>query len=392
MKTGRSTPRSGERSVSFDAATNRVRLLDQRQLPHQVLWLHTADYRATARAIRDMVVRGAPAIAAAAAYGLAQGIRAFRGRDLGKFGAHVRRVHRALLAARPTAVDPARAMEEVLAAIRAGHTVEERKALALAAAEEFAHRSAAECRALGEQGLPLIRNGMSVLTHCNAGRLACVDYGTATAPLYLAQERGRRFHVYCTETRPRSQGAALTAWELARAGIAHTLIADTAVGLLMQQGRVDLVLVGSDRVLGRTGHVTNKIGTYNLAVLAHRHGIPFYVAIPLSTLDWDLKSPSQIPIEERDPAEVRCARGVPLTRAARATVCEPVTVRVANPTSPVWNPAFDITPPELVTGVLTPVGIFKPNELWSQRLRLGYDRMIGAAGPHQATRRSPVSG
>lgn len=374
MKDGRPSLPFGERAVSFDATTNRVCLLDQRQLPHRRAWVHTPDYRATARAICDMVVRGAPAIAAAAAYGLAQGIRAFRGRDLGKFGAHVRRVHRALLAARPTAVDPARAMEEVLAAIRAGHTVEERKALALAAAEEFAHRSAAECRALGEQGLPLIRQGISVLTHCNAGRLACVEYGTATAPLYLAHARGRSFHVFCTETRPRSQGATLTAWELAQAGIAHTLIADTAAGLLIQQGRVDLVLVGSDRVLGRTGHVTNKIGTYNLAVLAHRHGVPFYVAIPLSTLDWELRSPRQIPIEERDPWEVRCARGLPLTGSGRGTTQEPITIQVANRTTPVWNPAFDITPPDLVTGIITPVGIFKPTELWSHRECLGYGR------------------
>jgi methylthioribose-1-phosphate isomerase len=371
---------TGPRSVSFDADTNSVCLLDQRLLPHRVVWVRTPDHRATARAIRDMVVRGAPAIAAAAAYGLAQGIREYGGRDLRRFRAHVRQVHATLLNARPTAVDPARAMQEVLDAMRRGRTVPERQALALAAAEEFAHRSALECRALGEQGLRLMRDGISILTHCNAGRLACVDHGTATAPLYLARERGMKFHVYCTETRPRSQGAALTAWELAQAGIPHTIVPDTAVGLLMQQRRVDLVLVGSDRVLGRTGDVTNKIGTYQLAVLARRHGIPFYVAIPLSTLDWHLRSPRQIPIEERDAEEVLCARGAPVVPKGSRTRPDPITVRVANPGSPAWNPAFDITPAELVTGILTPVGLFKPGELWANRHALGYRTGSGTTG------------
>lgn len=359
------------RSVTFDAAANAVCLIDQRLLPHRFRILRCTSYEETAAAIRQMVVRGAPAIAATAAYGLAQGIRAFAGKDRRRFAHHVRRVHQALREARPTAVDPAHAMAEVLAAMRAGNRISEKQALALAAAEEFAHRSAEECRALGEQGLSLIRDGARILTHCNAGWLACVDYGTATAPLYLAHARGIRFHVYCTETRPRSQGAALTAWELAQQGIAHTVIADTAVGLLMRSGRVDMVLVGSDRVLARTGDVTNKIGTYNLAVLAKQHGIPFYVAVPLSTLDWSLESAEEVPIEERAASEVLGAWGVPdspdpgsdrpLRRASR------IYVRVANPGSPAWNPAFDVTPAALVTGILTPRGLFKPGELWSKR-------------------------
>ena len=151
---------------------------------------------------------------------------------------------------------------------------------------------------------------MRVLTHCNAGWLACVDVGTATAPLYAAQAAGRRFHVFCDETRPRCQGASLTAWELAQQGIPHQVIADNAAGHLMQRGEIDLVIVGSDRVLGRTGEIANKIGTYTKAVLAHRHRIPFYVAIPLSTIDWDLQSGFDIPIEERDEAEVLGAWGV----------------------------------------------------------------------------------
>lgn len=375
-------PAGGPRSVTFDAGANAVCLIDQRLLPHRLCLVRTRDPAATARAIREMIVRGAPAIAAAAAYGLAQGARAFRGADLRRFQAHVRRVYQVLAWARPTAVDPVHAMQTVLAAMRLGRTVAERQALALAAAEEFAHRSACECRMLGERGLTLIRDGMRILTHCNAGRLACVDYGTATAPLYVAHQQGVRFHVYCTETRPRSQGATLTAWELEQAGISHTIVADTAVGLLMQRGMVDLVLVGSDRVLGRTGDVTNKIGTYQLAVLAHRHGIPFYVAVPFSTLDWSLRSPEEIPIEERDPREVLGAVGVPVKGQGTGAPIRrgyPIYVRVAHPGSPAWNPAFDVTPAELVTGILTPAGLFEPTTLWPNRSKLGWTDRAGAA-------------
>jgi len=361
------------RSVSFDASANAVCLIDQRLLPHRFRLVRTTSYEDTALAIREMTVRGAPAIAATAAYGLAQGVRAFSGEDRRTFSRYVRQVHRTLLEARPTAVDPAHSMAEVLAAMKQGRTIAEKQALALAAAEEFAHRSAEECRALGEQGLALVREGMGILTHCNAGWLACVDYGTATAPLYLAHARGLRFHVYCTETRPRSQGATLTAWELAQQGIPHTVIADTAAGLLMRSGRVDMVLVGSDRVLARTGDVTNKIGTYNLAVLARHHGIPFYVAVPLSTLDWSLDSAEQIPIEERAPSEVLGAWGVPQRPDAgqgsrlRPSQARRLYVRVANPGSPAWNPAFDVTPAALVTGILTPKGLYRPEQLWPHR-------------------------
>ena len=206
---------------------------------------------------------------------------------------------------------------------------------------------------------------MKVLTHCNAGWLAFVDIGTATAPLYDAQAQGKRFHVYCDETRPRSQGATLTAWELAQQGIAHEIIADSAAGSLMQQGEVDMVIVGSDRTLGRTGEVANKIGTYTKAVLAERHGIPFYVAIPFSTIDWQLASGRKIPIEERGEIEVLGAWGVN-PRGKREYV------RVANPTSHARNPGFDVTPAQLITGIITPAGIFKPTALWARRKELGY--------------------
>jgi S-methyl-5-thioribose-1-phosphate isomerase len=362
------------RSVSFDAAKNAVRLIEQRLLPHEFKIAATRDYRETAEAIRDMVVRGAPAIAATAAYGLAQGVRAFRGRGLRAFERHVATVYRVLQAARPTAVDPVNAMNQVRSQMRPGATVDERQALALTAAEDFANASAAECRALGDRGAKLIRDGRRILTHCNAGWLACVDFGTATAPLYVAHERGCRFHVFCDETRPRCQGATLTAWELAQQGISHQVLADNAAGHLMQRGEIDLVIVGSDRTLGRTGEVANKIGTYTKAVLAARHGIPFYVAIPLSTLDWELRSGNKIPIEERSEAEVLGAWGV-----AGGTRCEGrgasgrrrVYVRIANPGSGARNPGFDVTPAELITGIITPVGIFKPTELWTNRRKLG---------------------
>jgi methylthioribose-1-phosphate isomerase len=362
------------RTVSFDAAANAVRLIEQRLLPHVFRVVAARDYRETARAIRDMVVRGAPAIAATAAYGLAQGARAFRGRDLEAFDRHVERVFETLKAARPTAVDPVNAMREVRAAMAAGRSVAERQALALEAATRFADRSVEECRAIGRHGAALIRDGMRILTHCNAGWLACVDVGTATAPLYAAQAAGRRFHVFCDETRPRCQGATLTAWELAQQGISHEVIADNAAGHLMARGEIDLVIVGSDRTLGRTGEVANKIGTYTKAVLAQRHRIPFYVAIPLSTIDWELRRGSEIPIEERHPAEVLGAWGAvraPDAKPPRTASARPVYVRVANPTSRARNPGFDVTPPELITGIITPMGIFRPGDLWKQRRHLG---------------------
>jgi methylthioribose-1-phosphate isomerase len=353
------------RTVAFDTKGNAVLLIEQRLLPHEFKIVATRDFRETAAAIHDMVVRGAGAIGATAAYGLAQGARAFRGNDLANFSAHAWTVYQTLKGARPTAVDPVNAMNDVCAAMRKGKTVEEKKSLALAAAEEFANEDVRHCEEIGRHGATLIRNGMKVLTHCNAGWLAFVDIGTATAPMYAAQAAGKKFHVFCDETRPRSQGATLTAWELAQQRVPHKIIADNAAGHLMQRGEIDLVIVGSDRVLGRTGEVTNKIGTYTKAVLAARHKIPFYAAIPLSTIDWHLKSGFEIPIEERSENEVLGAWGT-LKSGKRAYV------RVANPSSGARNPGFDVTPPELITGMITPLGIFKPRDLWKQRKKLGH--------------------
>jgi len=365
------------RTVAFDAKQNAVLLIEQRLLPHEFKIVPTRDFRQTALAIKDMVVRGAGAIGATAAYGLAQGARAFRGGDLKKFAHHVETVYQTLKEARPTAVDPVNAMNDVRAIMQRGETVEEQQSLALAAAEEFANEDARHCAEIGEHGARLIRNGMKVLTHCNAGWLAFVDVGSATAPMYAAQAQGKKFHVFCDETRPRSQGATLTAWELAQQKVSHQIIADNAAGHLMQRGEIDLVIVGSDRTLGRTGEVANKIGTYTKAVLAARHKIPFYVAIPLSTIDWNLKSGLAIPIEDRHESEVLGAWGVPQNPKLESRNSKPgksIYVRVANPTSGARNPGFDVTPAELITGIITPVGIFKPRELWARRRQLGFKK------------------
>jgi S-methyl-5-thioribose-1-phosphate isomerase len=374
---GRSRP---YRTVSFDVGSNAVELIDQRLLPHRFFITKSKHFADTARAIKEMVVRGAGAIGATAAYGFAQGARAFRGSDQTRFSNHLDQVYQTLKSARPTAVDPVNAMNQVRASMQAGRTIDEQKALALAAAEEFAEEDVRHCRDIGRHGAKLISNGIKILTHCNAGWLAFVDIGSATAPMYAAQAKGKKFHVICDETRPRSQGATLTAWELAQQGIPHHVIADNAAGHLMQRGEIDLVIVGSDRTLGRTGEVANKIGTYTKAVLAHRHQIPFYVAIPLSTIDWALRSGFDIPIEERNESEVLGAWGIlgqrrPNKLKTRTGVAsQHAYLRVANPTSGALNPGFDVTPAELITGIITPVGIFKPAELWRHRRELGCPR------------------
>lgn len=372
MVRGKSTP---QRTVTFDASRNQVRLIEQRLLPHEFRIVATQNFRETAAAIRDMVVRGAGAIGATAAYGLAQGARAFRGRDRKKFSHHLETVYTTLKNARPTAVNPVNAMNAVRHAMTGSESVAEQQAIALAAAEEFANEDVRHCEAIGRHGAKLIRQNMRVLTHCNAGWLAFVDVGSATAPIYAAQAAGRKFHVFCDETRPRSQGATLTAWEFAQQGISHQIIADNAAGHLMQRGEIDLVIVGSDRTLGRTGEVANKIGTYPKAVLAQRHGIPFYVAIPLSTIDWQLKRGFDIPIEERHESEVLGAWGVKASVKAEVKNLKSgrrTYVRVANPGSGARNPGFDVTPAELITGIITPAGIFRPKDLWKQRARLGF--------------------
>lgn len=361
MKVRIGSKRKSLRTVSFDSERNEVILIEQRLLPHKFELYRSRNYIETAHAITDMIVRGAGAIGATAAYGFAQGLRAFK---KGNFEAHVERVYTTLAEARPTAVDPVNAMNTIRALLSSAATIAEKQNLALQAAEDFADEDVHHCQQIGQHGAPLIKEGMRVLTHCNAGWLAFVDVGSATAPIYTARDAGRNFHVYCSETRPRCQGASLTAWELAQEGISHQVVSDNAAGHLMQRGQVDLVIVGSDRTLGRTGEVANKIGTYTRAVVAARHKIPFYVTIPLSTIDWNLKSGLEIPIEDRHESEVLGAWGV--TNKGKREY-----VRIANPTSGAVNPGFDVTPAELITGIITPAGIFKPKDLWKNRGLLG---------------------
>ncbi|MGC8828310.1 MAG: S-methyl-5-thioribose-1-phosphate isomerase [Verrucomicrobiia bacterium] len=369
MKVTVNNSRKEYRTVSYDEKLNEVCLIDQRLLPHKFEILRTKNYTQTAEAIRDMAVRGAPAIAATAAFGLAQGICEYDGDDVKGFFEHTDKVYKTLASARPTAVDPVNAMNYVLWWMKPAESVEELKTLAKIGANTFASNSVYECKKIGEYGVKLIKNRMRILTHCNAGWLACVDIGTATAPIYEAKSKGIKFTVFCDETRPRLQGATLTAWELAQARIPHYVIADNAAGYLMGRGEIDLVIVGSDRVIAKTGEVINKIGTYTKAVLAKRHNIPFYVAIPCSSIDWHAESAEEIEIEERSEDEVLgvwgCVAKAPIDNGS--LIGKYVYVRTANPSSRAKNPGFDITPPELVSGIITPLGIFKPKEIQKKR-------------------------
>ena len=294
----------------------RLWLLDQRKLPEEVVYAEQTSAEMVAASIAGMQVRGAPAIGIAAAYGLA--LDAHAGRD-------VARAARLLVAARPTAVNLAWAVNRVLAASDA------------VAEAEAIHREDAEmCRAIGANGLGLIDPGSAVLTHCNAGALAVSALGTATAPLYLAHEAGVRFKVFVDETRPLLQGARLTAWELVRAGLDVTLICDNMVSHLMSEGAIDIVIVGADRVTAN-GDVVNKIGTRGIAIASRYHGIPFHVAFPSSTFDADTATGADVDIEQRDASEVTDS------------------IRVA-PGVQIRNPAFDVTPAELVTSWITDCG------------------------------------
>ena len=333
-----------------------VVVIDQRLLPHRFALLRLRDHRATAEAIRNMTIRGAGTIGATAAYGLAQAcLETGRAPDRRAFAAYVRRAHATLLHTRPTAADLRHAIDRVLARAGAATDVASARSAALAEAEAIAGEYVERGRRIGAVGLPLIPRGARVLTHCNAGWLALVDWGSATAPIYLAHRRGRKPFVWVDETRPRNQGAGLTSWELQQEGVAHAVIADNAGGHLMRRGLVDLCIVGADRIAAN-GDVANKIGTYQKAVLAREHGIPFYVAAPSSTIDPRCRRGDAIPIEERDPDEVHFVGGV--TPGGR-----PARVRITPPGAAAANPAFDVTPARYVTGIITEKGIFKPAEI-----------------------------
>ncbi len=338
-----------QRSIQLAADGWAVEIVDQTRLPFAFERRRLERAADAAEAIRAMRVRGAPLIGATAAYGLCLQAR----RDASDAALFAARSE--LLATRPTAVNLRWALDAMRDAL-AGIPVRERSARAYARAAALCDEDVARNRAIGAHGLPLLeavaarkRGGsVNVLTHCNAGWLATVDYGTALAPVYLAHDRGLPVHVWVDETRPRNQGAALTCWELLEHGVPHTLIADNAGGHLMQRGSVDLCLVGSDRTTAR-GDVCNKIGTYLKALAAHDNGVPFYVALPSSTLDWTLRD-AEIPIEERDADELKSAFGrADDGRMLRVSLL-PDAVRAA-------NPGFDVTPARLVSGLITERGL-----------------------------------
>jgi methylthioribose-1-phosphate isomerase len=328
-----------------------LRIFDQTRLPWSLDILRLTDEEQVAHAIRSMQVRGAPLIGAVAAYGVALALR----RDAST--ANLDRVVAMLGETRPTAINLRWALARMRAALH-NMAPADRVAAAYAEAAAICDDDVETCRRIGEHGLPLLRDiaarkapgsRVNVLTHCNAGWIATVDYGTALSPIYQAHDAGLDLHVWVDETRPRNQGAALTAWELGKHGVPHTVVSDNAGGHLMQHGEVDIVIVGTDRVT-RQGDVANKIGTYLKALAARDNGVPFWVALPHSTLDTTVRDGvAEIPIEERDPAEVTDLTG----RTADGRI---ETVRVVAEGSAAANPAFDVTPARLVTGLITERG------------------------------------
>lgn len=340
-----------------------IQIIDQRWLPHRFVVEDLTTVDQAASAIRDMHVRGAPLIGVAAAFGMY--LAALAALDVsGDSFLHVLdQAGELLRSSRPTAVNLGWAVDRQLQQLRVvGLDVESRIQSTLNVAREILAEEVESCRLIGEHGVGLIdsisreKNGetVNILTHCNAGWLACVDYGTATAPIYHAHERGIKVHVWVDETRPRNQGARLTAWELGQHGVMHTIVADNVGGHLMQHGMVDMVITGSDRTL-YTGDVANKIGTYLKALAAYDNQVPFYVALPSSTFDWDhIDGVAEIPIEERDASEVKYISGL--------NEGEIRSVLLAPPDSPAANFAFDVTPARLVTALITERGICPASE------------------------------
>ncbi len=310
------------RTVEYIGKINAIKLINQRALPFSLEYIISSDYLETALHIQTMTVRGAGAIGVTAAYGLAQGI---------KMGNDKEEVYETLLHTRPTAVDLKNGLDYVMK--RANRPV--------VAAHEFCEMNVRDCAGIGRIGKRLIGQGSRVLTYCNAGSLAFVEHGSATAPMYAAKDDGVSFEVFCCETRPRLQGAKLTSWELSVNGIQNTVITDNSAGILMRQKRIDLVIVGADRIIEKTGEVFNKIGTYSLAVLAKYHKVPFFVAAPRSTFDKKSALGLDSVIEERDTHEVTTMDGT----------------RLMAEESSVLNYAFDITPRKLITGIITQRGI-----------------------------------
>ncbi|WP_421863456.1 S-methyl-5-thioribose-1-phosphate isomerase [Parvibaculum sp.] len=328
-----------------------VEIIDQTKLPHEFAIASLRSAEDAARAIKDMLVRGAPLIGATAAYGLCMALREDASDE------NLDRTYDMLLATRPTAVNLKWSLDAMREAVR-GAGGNARVEAAYAEAARLCDEDVETCRKIGENGLRIIRGiaeakpaeTVNILTHCNAGWLACVDWGTALAPIYMAHDAGLPVHVWVDETRPRNQGASLTAFELGRHGVPHTIVPDNAGGHLMQHGQVDMCIVGTDRTTS-TGDVANKIGTYLKALAADANGVPFYVALPHTTIDWTLKDGvKEIEIEQRSPREVTHMTG-------RTEEGEIVTVEISAPGSTAANYGFDVTPSRYVTGLITERGV-----------------------------------
>ena len=324
-----------------------VVMIDQRKLPAEEVYVRCKTAAEVARAVKTMVIRGAPAIGVAAAMGIALGMRKSKATGTQKFAADFHKTCELMAGTRPTAVNLFWAIERMkrtfASAAQAGESVDQIKDRLDAEANAIHDEDVAGCRALGAFGADVVPADARILTHCNAGALATAGYGTALGVIRGAVEKGKHVVVFADETRPFLQGARLTAWELVRDGIQTTVITDNMSGALMRQGRVDLVVVGADRIAAN-GDTANKIGTYSVAVLAREHQIPFYVAAPLSTIDLDTPDGDHIPIEERAAKEVTHVAGAQLAPEGAL----------------VWNPAFDVTPHHLIAGIITERGIFRP--------------------------------
>jgi len=335
-----------------------IQLIDQRFLPHKFIVEDIKTVDDFAAAIKDMHVRGAGLIGATAGYGMY--IAALEASDI-NFEQSLKESAEKLIATRPTAINLKWAVERQLKAIKKGKTFQEKREIAFKTANQISDEDADYCKKIGEHGVKIIEEiskkknkTVNILTHCNAGWLAFVDYGSATAPIYAAHDKGIKVHVWVDETRPRNQGARLTAWELQEHGVPYTVIPDNVGGHLMQHDMVDLVLVGTDRTTF-TGYVCNKIGTYLKALSAKDNNIPFYVALPSSTFDWTIRNGFDIPIEQRNSEEVKYIQGLAENNELKKVLLTPKQ-------SPAANYAFDVTSPDLITGLITERGVCKANE------------------------------